>query len=259
MSTRSRLGKRARTKNPSANEKRSYKQGGYKRNKVATDQGYQSSNARVGGLIGIKRKYFDSVMASANTAIGTSWQDLTSDMASDCINAMAQGTTSVTREGDRILIRKIMVRGILRRDLNTTAAAVTRSVGCRIVIVMDKSNNGANITPQDPFEAGVISTDFYQYRNLSNTQRFVILSDKKYMLDPTVAVNNASATTVSSTGQGVYFEINIPSKIVTVFDGTAGGDNANIVSNAIYILAVASDTGEVELAQMSARIRYEDA
>ena len=111
--------------------------------------------------------------------------------------------------GNKYVIRKLKVRGIVIPDPQTTVAVgPAGAVTCRIMLVQDTQPNGAQIA------ASSFMTDWgFAYDNINGYMsissgaggRIRILGDKTMILDPAAAVNNASATTVSNAWNGKTF------------------------------------------------------
>jgi len=110
--------------------------------------------------------------------------------------------------GNKYIIRKLKVRGIVIPDPQTATTSCGVPVTCRIMLVQDTQPNGAQIS------AASFMTDWgFSYDNVNGYMsissgaggRIRILGDKTMILDPAVAVNNASATTVSNTWNGRTF------------------------------------------------------
>lgn len=223
-----------------------------RKRKKATETGYQS-NWRRGGLISVKNKFFDQDFT--DIALTTTWVDLTANCLANCINSPAQGNSALTRQGDQIEITSIHVRILLTHDIVPNSADPPVPTCVRLVLVCDKQVNNNVITATDVMDPNV-GADFMQFRDLSDTGRYVILKDKKYILNPSVAFTDGT-NTGSVSGTGKWIEWNIPAQIRTDFSASTG-DVADIVHNAIYLLGVASQNSTSGVANFSSRIRFKD-
>lgn len=100
-----------------------------------------------------------------------------------------QGTTKNTRIGNKIHMYQIRMQGQIALPNSMSGDMI------RLVLVLDKQANGATAAPSDVFETTAASTTgVFAFRNMDNIDRFQILKDKKYNLNPTVGVSGTSNT-----------------------------------------------------------------
>lgn len=82
-----------------------------------------------------------------------------------CLNPLSQGTTSLTRTGDTVLAKYIVIKG--HQSYNNAACL------SRFILVLDKEPDGAL-----PAVTDVLTTaDIGGHINLQNSNRFVIMKD----------------------------------------------------------------------------------
>lgn len=80
---------------------------------------------------------------------------------------IAQGTNQSQRDGKRVVLKSILVRGLVSWAVGSYQEAM------RFVIVLDKQCNGANPVWTDVFQDDEVWSPY----NMENTRRFVVLKD----------------------------------------------------------------------------------
>lgn len=191
----------------------------------------------------LEKKYFD-VFAN-NTAISTTGFIL------DSLNKVPQGTTDVTRIGNKINITNINFRIAFSLDDAGTGTLVNGH--CRTIIYIDKQANGAAAAADDILiTTGTPGqTALWKYRNMDQTDRFVILKDKIYSCD-VISAN------VLHTAQGSsrWFKFSKKCDIPIHFSSTTGAIT-EIRSNNIGMLFV-SDISTMNYT-LQTRVKFIDA
>lgn len=167
-------------------------------------------------ILGIETKYLDTILASTTLAT-------TGTILSPSLNIIAQGDGQSDREGRRVVITKISIRGIAA----TTAAEDTDAY--RFILYQDKQCNGATATVANILE----STVSLSFNNMSNSRRFKILWDTHNVVGPNAGVTAAFA-------QGLeWIKVNIPCDIPIDYNSTATtGALTTQTSNNIGILGI---------------------
>lgn len=195
-------------------------------------------------------KYFDLIAATPATVTGLI----------TVVNAMATGSTQITRIGGQIKMTSLQYRYVL-----TNLAATLAPTVCRFMIVLDRINTGAlpNVAA-DPLAGSVailnssIITNLvdspYQYEN---KERFKILHDKRYVFNPqqdlttaagTVTVNQTTSKPISG-----YIRLNKISK----YD-SASAAIASMNANALYTVFITDVANGITITG-GTRIYFKDA
>lgn len=189
-----------------------------------------------------ERKFFDTAVTDA--VISSSGTVQTSP------NLVAQGTAEDERIGRKIIVRSIAARFQIQLPSGTNQADLTGGDTTRIIIFIDKQCNGVATAVLDLLETAV----FDSFRNLSNQNRFVILSDRFFTFNRLVAMtdgtNTASTPTVIKDWR-FYKKLNLPIE----FDSTSGAITG-IQSNCIQYLYI-SAFGICGLTNQETRIRFD--
>ncbi len=166
------------------------------------------------------------------------------------INFIAQGVSESQRIGRKCTIRAINWHWQLERGEIDDAAALSTPNSVRVIMYQDKQANGATAVVTDVLE----SADFQSFRNLSNSQRFVILYDKTITLNITNLASPSAADTSSSAVKrngAFYKKCNIPLEF-----NAAAGNMAEIRSNNLGLLLI-SDDNDTDI-NSKIRLRFSD-
>jgi len=167
------------------------------------------------------------------------------------LSGVATGTDYTNRIGRRIVLRSLFMRGFI--SLDPTATAAIPQLG-RVIIVQDKNpNSGSTFAVTDLLDTASSTSQL----NMSNRDRFNILSDKQYAF----GFFSNVATQAIAMGPAIYpykkyIKLNIP----VTFSGT-GNTISSIAENAIFVMfigSVAASANDLQ-AVMSVRVRFEDA
>jgi len=195
----------------------------------------------------IEKKFKDTDVAEVG--------DLTNGVITSSLNLIPQGTTDITRIGNKVTITNINVRFGVGSD--TQGGANTLEDGnLRVILYLDKQANGADATNLDILtQSGMGATTINRFRNLDQVDRFVILKDKIYR-GPNNSGYLAGGTQTTNVGV-LWYNISKKCNIPIHFSSTTGAIT-ELKSNNIGILVV-SDTPYVNFRDAWARVKYVDA
>lgn len=181
----------------------------------------------------MERKFKDIVTFSGTSSTGARIQQLCE---------IVQGTGEKERIGRKCTLKAIHWQGSV--NLPSSAANTTDIV--RIMVVQDTQANGAVFNPGDLLDGG----DVFSFRNLENSQRFRVLSDKRYTLNSTGAANgNANENGAIQR----YIKGNLKVNIPLEYSGTTGVIT-ELRSNNVTVFAI-SEQG-VATIDLHSRIRF---
>lgn len=224
----------------------------------------QLSNARIGGLLGIERKFTDRHFANAFvTTLETAGE---TNPSNGPLNGLNQGDGASDRDGRKATFKSLQIRGHFHLDIIDQATSFTNAVTgartVRFVVVLDRQNNAVAAAPvwQDVFDTATVSAintqNWEAYRKLSNSKRFKILVDKVYTFNPGASTNNGDVAALRYHRQGMKKAFNIYRKIPIVTEYTGTGDTgASIADNAIWVLTMADAANAVSVDYI-ARLRF---
>jgi len=168
------------------------------------------------------------------------------DQPADTILAIPQGTTDVTRVGNKVTVKKVMLRG--RFNLLDQAKSNPNGCSMRVMIVWDKQANGtAGVDGSVVLE----QNNVYGFNNLDNSDRFQILKDKWYTLNPMTQTGSTANGFAEKLVRISCNNLNIP----IMYSGATGAIG-EIKSNNIIILVGGSTVDATFL--WTTRVRYTD-
>jgi len=164
------------------------------------------------------------------------------------------------RIGRRIRLKSLFLRGrIMLEGLNSVTLNqpyIAQAQQGRLMIVFDLQPNGAA-----PAITDILNTaDPASHLNLNNRDRFRVILDQEFFLDPAV-YNTANSTSAwARTGQNVkkYKKINLD----MIFNAVNGGTVADIASGALYMVWIGSAAAGTNTDMNfigATRVRYQDA
>lgn len=180
----------------------------------------------------------------------------TGTITDNTLNAMNAGTGESQRVGRVIFVKGIYVKGSIRLGSNSVLA--DSSNRCRIIMYIDKQANGAAATVGNILDATGAAVSIDSFRNLENSSRFTILSDKIVHIAASIGSTGAAV----SVGEVLKtFRINKtfknPMKIE--FNAVGGGTVADVTSNNIGMLMITAEASATAIQTLyRARLRYTD-
>lgn len=150
------------------------------------------------------------------------------------MNAIAQGDSATTRDGNSIKLMSLHIKYVLFENAAASATAV------RMMIVKDLLPQGAVPAITDI----LVASDCVSPMNLLNSRRFKVLHKKDFG--------------ISTTGEDIrigdyYTKLNFHTK----YDG-AGGAATDINNNGIYLILISNQVANLPTFQYASRIRFVD-
>lgn len=219
-----------------------------------------SQNPRIGGLLGIEKKYLDIPMTS--TALGASTtaasgEIVPSAIVTGCYSAPAQGDGPTNRDGSKIVICEVKFKGVISVAAQADQTAADLSCEVFLCAVQDTQTNGTQLNSEDVFvnPSGAGSTATSLFRNISYLSRFRILRIKKMTLRiPTLTFDG---TNIEQSGFHSPWSITWKGKIpVTFTTASTTADIANVTDNSIQFIAFCSSTSLAPTILGNCRMRF---
>lgn len=172
------------------------------------------------------------------------------------------GTDMTNRVGRRIILKSVYVRGFMVVDGNLTQpppAQVSTSQQWRFMLVQDNQPNGAA-----PALTAILKEQHPASQlNMDNRDRFRVLKDKTWVIDPFLYSSTATATLSGQANVTKQVKCYKKLNIDCIFNGTNGGTIADINSGALWMVWVgnaAAVTGGTDgVFRGTTRVRFEDA
>lgn len=217
------------------------------------------ANSRTAGFLGLEKKFYDTMRTGAAIAAPT---DATGGMvnptAPNLISTPAQGDGPSDRDGKRIVIKSVQIKGLVTvTHVEGAVDVLGAATHVFVALVQDTQTNGAAMNSQDCFKnttaaaAGAASP----IRNLLYASRFRVL--KEWSLDVTPKTLAASAANAYYwNGTFAAFECYLPLDIPVNFTAGTGSDVTNVVDNSLHMVAYCTSTAASPLLHYNARIRF---
>lgn len=207
----------------------------------------------------MERKNSDQWRSSAT--LSTTW-DTRDPSGTVCLNAISQGDGDSQREGRTYDITSIQVTGLVSVDSEVLCLQPPLVSLARILLVHDKHTNGTSIAGTEvmsPFQ----SKEWFGFRELDETNRFDILMDKTFVLQPPAYTEFVpgdppdpldSVFTFPEVGEHfkLYHEFNPP---VRVHCEGASSSITAITDHSLHIVGISNRNNECRI-QYYSRVRF---
>lgn len=241
---------------PLTSQKRSKFSGAPPKRRKATQQ---QQIRRMKQLMGVEPKYFDVAVGFTIPA--------SNDWASTEVGAdmpqIPEGDDIQSRNGRRISLTRVKFRGTVMTSALTGQNTVPAPNTVRVVLVRNLAPKGVSVNGEDMLAlnsgaAGNTSVAIHMFQSPASFGYAKIVDDIMLNLDASVAVNNASATTVSCASVEKSFSLSYtPKKPITI--QYAGSGTAIPNTNSFNILANAEAVQYVPNLQGVIRFYFTDA
>lgn len=199
-------------------------------------------------------KFFDT-----NTIIASGTM---SDVAVvlDSVNLLIQGTGESGRIGRKVNVKNIEMRMVIETGQDQLASCLYRWI-----VFLDKQCNGTAAQGTDILTYNAVGgSAIVSPYNLQNVDRFVILADQHWKVEPPVIrIGTTAAATTTTTSviptisyKSFFKRCNIP----LFFDNTGGGAIASVRSNNIgWLFIQEGATQNTTTGRCISRIRFSDS
>lgn len=182
--------------------------------------------------------------------------DTTGDIR--CVNLCTLGSDMTNRIGRKICLSSFQMRGYLRNAASVTgAAAVVPPSQCRWMLVWDTQPNGALPSITDILNSGSSTSQL----NLNNRDRFRIIREKIWALDPYIVSATASQSVATAVNQTKTVKVFKKLKdLEVIFNSTNGGTIADIQTGALLSVWVGNSAASADGPEFvgSYRVRFSD-
>lgn len=182
------------------------------------------------------------------------------------LNGLAEGVSQQQRVGDEVHMTSVQYRG----QIVTNSANVGGPVFVRMIVFWDRQANGAaptiaassGTTGTDALLDSQTSTDLTIAPYMYSTQdRFRVLYDKRWCLNPILASYDASGALIETYEIGMQFKKKVKLNRRVKYEATPGGTAgiADIATNSLYALFVSSEAANGPTVNTVFRAYYKDA
>lgn len=164
------------------------------------------------------------------------------------------GTDFTARIGRKTVVRSVYIRGTVQ--LENAAQLTAQQIPAqqsRMILLVDLQPNGATPIVTDLLKTATPSSQL----NLNNRDRFRIIKDKTFVFDSMILTDVLSAWNRNIYNLKCYKKM----KLEVIFNGTNGGNIADINSGALYMFwigSAAAGTNTDSNAIVSTRVRFDD-
>lgn len=211
--------------------------------------------------LGVEKKFYDTMLVA--TALGAATDATGGEFdpsATSMISTPAVGDSEQNRDGKRIIIKSVQVKGIVTTDGINALTNLSSATPCEVFValVLDTQSNGAQLNSEDVFKnlQAQASGNSRPLRNLLFGPRFRVLKEWQLTCRAGVAANNASATTISVNGDVQEFECFLPLSLLVNFNAGTTSSIANVIDNSLHIVAFSTNTAMTPKISYNARIRF---
>jgi len=174
----------------------------------------------------------------------------TSGVVQNSFVTMASGSDNGERIGNRITVTNINAHLLAVTGTSNTNPGLENTV-VRVILGIDKQCNGANTVVGDVLQ----SASPFSFRNMFTLNRFIILKDKLFVMDPKIYM-------ASNSGQvGRILKFSWKGQLPIMYsDATA--TIGNIETNNIFLLVItdrSATAGQTDGVVGTVRVKYTDA
>jgi len=228
--------------------------------KAKTAAARMVANAVTMGFMGIEKKFLDTAksdtgIASVPALTGGEYDPSTG--CTGCLSCPAQNDTEQGRDGKRIVIDSLILKGYVRTGGETGQAPFASPVKAFVAVILDTQTNANQLNSEDVFKnlLGTANGVVCPTKNLLFGKRFRILKSQVFDLTP-IGIAAAGAS-IAFNGVRRDFDWYIPFKgglPVELNSGTTA-DVANVIDNSLHVVAFATDADSA--IAYNARIRFQ--
>lgn len=211
-----------------------------------------SANVRSGGFVDRELKYFDSSINATAVVVNVAGAEL--DPAGNCLCYPTQGSGATNRDGRRIVMKSLFIRGYISLDNLQDQTDPPANPIVRVLVVLDRQTNSAQLNSEDVLsDAG--TTKALSFRNLEFSDRFKTISDSFYELAYAYQQADYAALPATASWRGAikFFTLFKRLDIPVTFVANAGSV-ADISDNSLHVIAQ-STNANVKI-QYESRVRF---
>jgi len=213
-------------------------------------------NRRVGGVLGLEKKYFDSAHANILATAFASGQF--SPLTLNTLYAPVQGTGPNDRTGTRSLIHSLHMKFEYKtQHINTTSSARSDPT-MYYALVLDKQCNGVQAATSDIWDTPASNQqDLLPFRKIENQNRFRVLTAGTVSCRVNLVNNGSTTDAYALNSSRRIFQINksFPKPIV-VRHIANGGTIGDIAENSLQFYCWGRDSAHQEILNYQCRVRF---
>ncbi len=152
------------------------------------------------------------------------------------LSGVAQGDGESQRDGRKIVLKSLHIRGAVSNQ-SFAGSTLQGTALVRVAIILDTQTNGAQLSAEDVF-LSTANVEF-SFRNLRFINRFKILKQRLFIVEPKSAAGDGTANDVAAakTTFNWFLRLNIP----VMYDGTTA-NIASVVDNSLHVICFSDST-----------------
>lgn len=214
-------------------------------------------NTRTGGFLGIEHKFYDtSLAAAALTANTDTAGGEHNPSATITLNTVVQGDGQSQRDGRKIVMKKIMIRGIIDIAGAIDQTVMPREAMIFIALVLDTQANGALIVSETVFEnkGATALLNASLFNAMERSSRYKILKRLSFSMPSQQVAHDGTNIEISAKTRPWQMMVNLKDLNV-LYSGTTE-TIVNIVDNSLNLIAWCTNTDTVPRISYNARLRF---
>jgi len=224
---------------------------------VSARQQQLQLNPRIGGFLGIEKKFFDTFLATTALAGPADCTGGELDPATlNCLNGVTQGDGESQRDGKNYLIKSLHFLGrvVTNSQANKTAGWIPPS--CFIAIVLDTQTNGTQLNSEDVYTnpGASIALNSCLQRNLQYSSRFRVL--KTFNLAFNARTLSYDGTNLENCGMSQSIECHLDNLNIKVQTSGTTGTAAIVTDNSLHVIGFSTNVTETVNLTYTSRLRF---
>lgn len=187
-------------------------------------------------------KYYDhqNTGTTVQAINGVGWDNTEQDPAAPaCLFAPVQGNDFNNREGRKVWIKALKLRGVLGWNTFTNQTVAPAGNQIRIIVYIDRQTNGVQAQGEDVIESATKASEpcIHEFQNPKNFGRFRVIFDKTYTRPMTNLSYDGTNVEVAGVNQPFKFFKRFKKPLLVHFNATNGGTVADITDISLHIIA----------------------
>jgi len=214
-----------------------------KRTKISAAR--QVANAVSMGFLGIEKKFLDTAKGATTVAAATALTGGEYDPSTGCTGCLscpAQGDTEQSRDGKRIVIDSLILKGNIELAANDVATDPYAPHKVFVAVILDTQTNGAQLNSEDVFKSlgASAALNVNPVKNLLFGTRFRILKSQVYDLTPVGMAGTTATYGIQGTRRDFDWYIPFKGGLQVNLNAGTTADVANVMDNSLHVVAFAT-------------------
>jgi len=214
---------------------------------------------RMSELMGVEKKFYDTALSASNIGAPTDATGGEFDpSATSMISTPAVGDGEQNRDGKRIMIESVQLKGVLNMPGSEAQADTRAATKVFVALVLDTQTNGAQLNSEDVFKNtnAAALTAATPMRNLLFANRFRVLRSDVFDITPKSLSQNA-VNDFSYNAEMATFDWFVPLNLPVNFNAGTTASVANVVDNSLHVIAYCTNVNGTPTISYNARIRFQ--